>query len=476
MNKRIIFLIAVLISLSFCALVSFQVNAQSGHVVSLSPASWTMDLGQTETFTASASGGSGGYSYQWYVNSVFQSTIVSSFIFTPVASGSYSIYVIATDEIGTIPSPSNEVTVTVHSALVAPTISTLIGTVNQGQTSNLTSPIPVTGTSPYTYQWLEKAPGGSFVAVGTSSTSFSFVTSSSTAVGFEFQVTDSANLQLVVTSSVLSVTVNAGLSVAVSSTSWIMDVGQSKIFTAIASGGSGSYTQYQWYVGGVAQSGQNVSAFSYSAASIGTFSITVTVTDSLGSTSAQSTAATVVVSSSPTVSVAPVGPFTMDAGQIQMFTATSSEGSGSRSYQWYVDGAAVGSNSSSYSYTSSMGSHSVTCEVIDSAYIPVTSAASNAVAMAVTASPTVNVAPVGPLPINACLPQTFTATSSGGSGAIHYQWFLGNISVSGATSSTYSFSGAAGLYSVTCKVTDSASTRYVSCFKRRFCYGESYYS
>ena len=75
--------------------------------------------------------------------------------------------------------------------------------------------------------------------------------------------------------------VRQALSVSVSPTSWTMDMGQSKTFTAAPSGGSGTYTSYQWYVGGVAQSGATASTFSYSPASVGSHSITVTVTDSL---------------------------------------------------------------------------------------------------------------------------------------------------------------------------------------------------
>ena len=119
-----------------------------------------------------------------------------------------------------------------------------------------------------------------------------------------------------------------------------MDIGQSKTFTATASGGSGTYTSYQWYVGGIAQSGATASTFNYSPASSGSHSITATVTDSLAATSAQSSAATVTVNASPTVSIAPVGPLTMDIGQVQVFTATTSGGSGSLSYQWYLDGVA----------------------------------------------------------------------------------------------------------------------------------------
>ena len=86
-------------------------------------------------------------------------------------------------------------------------------------------------------------------------------------------------------------------------------------------------------------------------ASLGSYSITVTVTDSLGATSAQSAAATVTVSASPTVTIAPVGPLTMDVGQVKTFTATPSGGSGTINYQWYVDGSAVGLTAATYSYT-----------------------------------------------------------------------------------------------------------------------------
>ncbi len=58
-----------------------------------------------------------------------------------------------------------------------------------------------------------------------------------------------------VISNAVSVTVNAVPTVNVSPASWTMDVGQSKTFSAAASGGSGVYSSYQWYVGGISQSG-----------------------------------------------------------------------------------------------------------------------------------------------------------------------------------------------------------------------------
>ena len=230
--------------------------------VSLSPASSTLDLGQTVTFIPNVSSFSGSLSYQWFVNSALQSETGSSFIFNPASPGSNSIYVMVTDSTGS--APSNMVTVTVNSALVAPTASASKAAVDQGQTSTLSSIAVTTGTGPYTYGWIEKAPGAtSYSSIsGATSTSYYFVTSGSTATGvwgFELQVTDSASTPSVVTSNAVSVTVNAVPTVTVSPSSWTMDVGQSKRLRLIPAGGSGSYpsTGYQWYVGGVCSEWSN---------------------------------------------------------------------------------------------------------------------------------------------------------------------------------------------------------------------------
>ena len=439
--------------------------------VSISPASVSMDVGQSKTFTATPSGGSGTYtSYQWYVGGSAQSgATASTFSFVPASSGSYSITVTVTDSLAATSAQSSAATVTVNSALVAPTVSASKGTIDQGQSSSLTSTTVSTGTGPYTYQWMAEAPGaGSYSKVGSNSTSYSFVTTGTTLTGswnFKLQVTDSSSA--VVTSNAVSVTVNSAPTVSVSPTSWTMDIGQSKAFTAIASGGSGSYTGYQWYVGGTAQSGATASTFSYSPGSAGTFSITVTVTDSLGATSAQSTSATVTVSASPTVSIAPVGPLTMDAGQVQVFAATVRGGSGSITYQWYLDGSAVGTNSASYSYIAAGTSHLVTCKVTDSASAPVTSPTSNSVSVTVNSAlvaPTVS-ASKGTVDQGQTSSLTSTAESTGTS-PYTYQWLEkapgGSYVDVGTNSASYSFatstSTATGAWSFELQVTDSAST------------------
>jgi len=433
------------------------VTVSASPTVSIAPAGpLTMDVGQSQTFTATPTGGSGTINYQWYLGGSVVSGATSSTYSFSRSVGSYSVTCKVTDSATTpVTSPaSNAVSVTVNSALAAPTASASKSTVDQGQTSSLSSTAVSTGTSPYTYQWLEKAPGaGSYSTInGATSSSYSFVTSGSTTTGswsFELQVTDSATTPVVVTSTAASVTVNAAPTVTVSPGSATLDVGQSQTFSATPSGGSGTYTSYQWYVGGSAQSGQTASTFNYSPASPGAYSITVTVTDSLGAASAQSTAATVTVAASPTVSIAPAGPLTLTVGQVQAFTATTSGGSGTLSYQWYLDGTAVGTNSSSYSYTAAGTSHSVTCTVTDSATTPVTSPASNAVSVTVNPAPTPTPTPTpvptaaptpaptpSPKPSPTLIPSATTVSATTGSGATVDLAISGNITGSQISSST----------------------------------------
>jgi hypothetical protein len=246
--------------------------------------------------------------------------------------------------------------------------------------------------------------------------------------------------------------------VTVSPSSWNMDVDQSKNFTATASGGSGSYSSYQWYVNGSAQVGQTASTFSYSPSSAGYPTITVTVTDSWGWNSTQSSAPSVTVATSPTVSIAPAGPLSLDVGQSQTFTATRSGGSGTIHYQWYSDGGAVGTDSSTYSYTAAGTSHSVTCNVTDSASVPVTSPASKPVTITVNPPPSVTVSPPSwTMDVNQS--ETFIAYGSGGSGTLSYQWYLGGSAVSGKTGTSYTFNAtSAGSPTIYAKVTDQASS------------------
>ena len=224
------------------------------------------------------------------------------------------------------------------------------------------------GSGPLSYQWYLN---GSAITGETDSTYLYMATLTSHTI--YVIVTDNASTPVMDQSNIVSVTVNDAPTASIASLSWIMDVGQSKTFTATAASGSGTYLSYQWYVNSTLQSGQTNSTFSFSPISPGSYSITASVTDSLGATSAQSSAASVIVNASPTVNIVPVGPVTLDAGQSQVFTANSSGGSGPLSYQWYLnDSAVTNATGSIFSFNGSAGSYSISCKVTDSASTPVT--------------------------------------------------------------------------------------------------------
>ena len=225
--------------------------------VSLTPTSWTMDVGQSELFTAAASGGTmSSTAYWWHVDSMYQSGVPSSTLnYVPSSAGSHTVDVSAYNEI-TFPQNgeminiySNEVvaTITVNSALSTPSASATPSTVNQSQSSTLSVTGLSGGTTPYSYQWLQKAPGaGSYSTIlGATSNTYVFSTSSSTATGtwsFEVNVTDSASSPVTVTSNAASVTVNI----------------LPKVVTPTFSPSAGTYTSSQSVTLGCSTSGATI--------------------------------------------------------------------------------------------------------------------------------------------------------------------------------------------------------------------------
>ena len=162
------------------------------------------------------SGGTPPYAYQWLeafdggAFSPIAGANGSDFVFSPTPPtpvGTWSFKLNVTDN-STIPQTvtSNTVNVLVNSALVAPQVTADQNTVTQTQPSTLNSSQVTTGTSPYTYQWFQKAPGDIYTMVGDNSNSYSFP--GSTTIGnweFILQVTDSTGASF--NSSAVSVTV-----------------------------------------------------------------------------------------------------------------------------------------------------------------------------------------------------------------------------------------------------------------------------
>ena len=171
-------------------------------IVTISPTSVTMDVGQSRTFTSSVKGGTAPYSYQWYLNGVAVSGATSSsWTFTPSYAGSYTVNLIVKDAAGDV-GTSKTASVTVNAA-PSVSISPTSVTMRLGQSQTFTSSATA-GTPPYSYQWYLNG-----VAVsGATSSSWTFTPSYAGSYTVKVVVTDAVSG--VATSNTASVTVTGG--------------------------------------------------------------------------------------------------------------------------------------------------------------------------------------------------------------------------------------------------------------------------
>lgn len=413
--------------------------------VSILPVSVTMDIGQSQLFTSAVSGGTSPFTYQWYLNSAPISGATSAtWTFIPTLAGAYNVYLNVTDNVG-VRAKSNVASVVVHwspSVVISPTA--VVMDVSQSQ---LFSSTVSNGTSPYTYQWYSNN-----VAVsGATSPSWTFIASSSGSYNIYVNVTDSVGFRA--KSNVASITVNPLPSVTVSPTSFVMDVGQSQLFTSAVSDGTSPYT-YQWYSNGTAISGATSSSYTFTPASRGHYSIHARITDSVG-IAVTSNNSTVTVNIVQLVAILPTS-VTIDIGQSQLFVSTVSDGTSPFTYQWYLNDAPVsGATSATWTFVPvSIGSYNVYVNVTDNVNVTVKS---NIAPVTVNPPPIVSILPVSVV-IDADQSQPFTSEISGGASPFGYQWYLNGVALSGATSATWTFTPSlAGLYEVYLNITDNVN-------------------
>jgi hypothetical protein len=414
----------------------------------MSPVSATIDLGQSQQFTVSVTGGSPPYSYQWYQwfpnqCKPFAGATSQTFTFTPTSSGLSIIYVEITDSLGikvdlgatirTNPPP----TVT-----ISPT-----GVMDVGQSQTLTATVSG-GTQPFTYQWYLN---GTTINGATNPT-YAFKPSARGHYSFSVNITDGVGFKAHSNSAV--VLVNLAPSVSISPTNAAIDVSQSQTFTAVAVKGSSPYS-YQWYVDNILIAGATNEVWTYTAAtsvSIGTHLVYVVVTDSVNF-AVRSNNASLIVNPPPAVTISPISSV-IDIGISQPYSSTATNGTKPYvTYQWYVDGNAVlGATTSTWTYTpnsSAVGTHIISLVITDSANFATHS--NNAT---VTVNPALTII-ISPAKAQTDLGKSVTlnSTVTGGMLPYSFKWYVNGVLNSTATRSL-SIKPGVGTYTVLLVATD----------------------
>jgi PKD repeat protein len=221
-------------------------------------------------------------------------------------------------------------------------------------------------------------------------------------------------------------------------------------FQASVSGGTPPYTYaYNGLPPGCASS--NDSNPQCKPSTGGTYSVTVTISDSAG-TSVTSAAVSFVVQGPLSVSLTAT-PTRLDLGRSITFTATASGGTGG-GYTFSYLGLPTGCLSSNVTTLActptTAGSYSTSVQVTDPAY---DMASSPPVAITVNPAPTVtaNASPrFGPAPLAVKL----WAIGSGGTGPVTFQWVLGDGNTSSTPSVQHTYANP-GLYTATVWLNDS---------------------
>ena len=387
-----------------------------------SPICYNTDPG---TFTASGSGGSGSFTYQWYNNSGLIGGSTSS-TYDPgrlTASNTYNCTV--TDVAGCGVAGTTATSITVDANLSA--------TISGGTTPICynTSPGTLTatgtgGTGSYNYQWYN---GSGSISGATAST---FAPGNLTASNSFFCAVTSGSCGTVNTP-VKNITVHANLTAAITGgTSPICYNTAPGTIRTTASGGSGTYS-YQWYNSSGAISGATASTYAPgNLTSSDSYYCNVT-----GGTCGTVNTATVAISVDGNLTASISGgtsPICYNSSP-GTFTATGSGGTGSYTYLWYNNSGSIsGATASTFNPAGLLSSNSYHCSVTSGSCGTVATSVS---AVTVDANLTAIISGgASPICYNTS-PGSYTATSSGGTGSYAYQWYNGGGSISGATGSTY---------------------------------------
>ena len=305
--------------------------------ISTQPASKTVAVGQTATFSVTAAG-TGTLTYQWKKNGTAISGATAASYTTPATASTDNgaqFTVTVTDVVSSVTSSAATLTVDAPPTITAQPSNQ---TVNAGQAATFS--VSAVGTATLTYQWKK---GGTAIS-GATAASYTTPATSASDSGAQFTVTVTNSFGNK-TSNAATLTVNVPPTISAQPASQTVAVGQTATFSVTATG-TGTLT-YQWKKNGTAISGATSASFTTPAtvASDNGAKFTVTVTGPSGNVT--SSAATLTVNAPPSITTQPTSKSVI-AGQTATFSVTAA-GTATLTYQWNKGGTAIaGATSASY--------------------------------------------------------------------------------------------------------------------------------
>ncbi len=399
-----------------------------------SPSRAGADLGQTVNFTAAIQYGSGGGSYSWTATGLGCTASTGPTLdCEPTSAGSYSVSYQYTDSNGLAATGSTLLTFVVSNPPTQSAPTAAPGSVDLGQTVGFTAQVGA-GSGGGSYAWSPSSSG-----LGCVATTANVIDCKPTATGtytISFQWTDSNGVLASGTAELTGFVVYADPTVSVpvpspSTVSYVYVGGTVTFTTTSSSQGSGGLT-YAWTApaGLGCPATTHTSSISCVPIAAGSFSVSVTATDSNDFTTAPATLA----SAMPVYAVPTVSPIVLsrpgaDEGQSITLSTTGSGGDGILKYTWATPGLIDCSSSAATiicTAGSTAGSYTLSVFVsdtnsVDSATATVNlnvSAKPSLSAPAPTPDHTISGSPTGDVG------QTFTFTTAptGGAGTFTYTW------------------------------------------------------
>jgi len=337
----------------------------------------------------------------------------------------------------------------------APTISISASpsdTVCSGTSVTYHATVTSGGTS-FMYQWYVNG-----IAMSATGTSYTYIPANGDSLVCKVSTVNLCSLPATASSNTVYMVVNPVITPAISiaaSPSDTVCAGTSVTYHATVTAG-GTTPAYQWYINGVVVSA--ASSYTYTPASGDSIRCVFTGSAECATlTTASSGTINMVVNPVviPAISIVASPSDTVCAGTSVTYTASIIGGGSTPAYQWYVNGVAVISGSSSYTYTPANGDV-VSCTLTSSNPCAIPLSATNSMVMVVrpVVTPTISISLV-PADSIICsgTPVAYTASVSNGGSPPGYLWKVNGVAVD--TTPSYTYTPANG-DSIRCILTSSA--------------------